>query len=263
MTRSIFIAVPCYAAPETQFIASLRRLERTLAKLGMRYAVVELTGESLISRARNRLIAIFEASDFTDFLFLDSDLVFEPADVLRLVQSEHGLCAAPYPAKAPGGRLIGNPVGVQGASGGPLQRVVKDGFVLAQDLPTGFMLIRRATLERIAKETPEVDDDMPGSSLRSYRVYFDTAIDGRQYLSEDWFFTRLARACGVEAWLDTRAKLGHVGRFMFTAPSFEEAWGAADHKVQPAPVWPTKIDMTPDAPVRDWSRVRGAMKEPA
>lgn len=224
MTRSLFIAVPVYQNPEPLFVASLRKLERTLTKLGMRHAIVDLTGESLISRARNRLVAMFEASDFTDFLFLDSDIVFEPSDVLRLVQSEHGLCAAPYPAKAPGGRLIGNPVGVQGAKDGPLQRVVRDGFVLAQDLPTGFMLIRRAALERIAKEVPDVDDDMPGSSIRSYRVYFDTAIDGRQYLSEDWFFTRLARACGVEAWLDCRAKLGHVGRMVYTAPSLEEAW---------------------------------------
>jgi hypothetical protein len=103
--------------------------------------------------------------------------------------------------------------------------VVRDGFALAQDLPTGFMLIRRAALDKIRPEVPDVDDDMPGPTYgQPYHVYFSDGIDGRQMLSEDWFFSRLARKCGVEAWIDCRAELKHIGRHTYEAKSLEKQW---------------------------------------
>jgi hypothetical protein len=218
VARSLFIAIPVYGGADPSFAASLRKLERTLDKVGLRHIVVELPGESLITRARNRLVAMFLKSGCTDMLFLDSDIIFESSDVLRLVHSGHAFCAAPYPAKAPGGRLIGNPLVVDG------QAKMVDGWVSAQDLPTGFMLIARSVFEEMLKAAPvpEVDDDLPGSDMGSYYTFFDTGADERQYLSEDWWFSRAARACGVDAWLDARAKLKHVGRYAYEAPSLEE-----------------------------------------
>ncbi len=218
MTVALFIAIPVYSNPEPAFVASLRRLERALAKCGLRYVISEMQGESLITRARNRLVAAFRASECTHLLFLDSDLIFEPSDVLRLVHAGHDLCAAPYPAKGEGGKMIGNPVMIEGG-----HHVIREGFALAQDLPTGFMLIARSVFDRMARVVPEVDDDIPGSKL-AYHVFFDCGIDGRQYLSEDWWFTRVARKCGIEAWIDVKAKLKHVGRKVYEAQSFEEQW---------------------------------------
>jgi hypothetical protein len=222
MKRSLFVAVPCYARPEPLFDASMAKLDRTLGRVGIRHIEggVRMFGESLITRARNRLVAKFLKTDFTDFLFIDSDIGFEAADVLRLIHSEHDLCAAPYPAKLAGGRLIGNPLVKDGNA------ELVDGFVRAQDLPTGFMLVRRGVFEKLAPSVPEVDDDMPGSEITSYRVFFDVGVDERQYLSEDWWFTRLARLHGYEAWLDAHAKLRHVGTHAFEAESLAEVLGA-------------------------------------
>lgn len=220
---SLYIAVPCYGAAKAAFEGSMRKLDRSLAKVGIRHIPggARLYGESLITRARNRMVSAFLRSDFEWFMFIDSDIVFESSDVLRLLHSGHDLCGAPYPAKAAGGRLIGNPRVV----GGEAEFV--DGWLRAQDLPTGFMLVHRRVFEALAPHVAEVDDDVPGSERASYRVFFDVGTDERQYLSEDWWFTRLATKAGFEPWLDARAKLGHVGDFEFRAPSFEEAIAGA------------------------------------
>jgi hypothetical protein len=216
--RSLFIAVPVYKSKYRAFEASVAALLRTLEKLGIPHTSppVELWGDSLITRARNHLVRSFLATDFSDMLFLDADLEFRASDVVRLFLSGHHFCGAPYPAKAGGGHLIGVPLVVDGKC------EVADGFCKAQDMPTGFMLIAREVFEAVAQRTDEVDDDMIGGTGKPYRIFFDTGVHERQYLSEDWLFTRFARECGYDAWLDTRAKLRHWGDHGFEAPSLAE-----------------------------------------
>lgn len=218
-TKSLLIASPVYDTPQIAFVQSVERIKRSLDKIGMSYGYYELCYESLIPRARNKIVDFFlKKSSATHLLQIDSDIGFEPADVLRLLQSNLDFCAAPYPAKHLGGRLIGNPFSVSG------ERVVRNGFCLAADLPTGFMMTSRGVFERLIAggKVPEVDCDIPGGGRSPYHVFFDCGVDGRQYLSEDWWFSRLCLAHGVNGWLDMKAKLRHVGRHAFEAPSLEE-----------------------------------------
>lgn len=213
MTRSLFVAVPVYTAKVHAFERSMREFERTCQRTGIPLTVQEIIGDSLIMRARNRLVAQFMKSGADDFMFIDSDIEFRSTDALRLILSGHKLCASPYPAKEPGGRLIGVPM--PGAE-------VRDGWVPAQDMPTGFMLVAREVFVALAQHTEEVDDDINGGGIGPYRIYFDTAVHNRQYLSEDWAFSRFARQHGFEPMLDTRSSLRHWGMFGFSAPSLEE-----------------------------------------
>lgn len=194
----------------------MNKLTGALNQVGQKFIVHELWGDSLITRARNRLVARFMRSDCTDLLFIDSDIEFRASDVLRLLLSGHKFCGAPYPAKAKGGRLIGTPLTVDGVA------QFRDGWCQAQDLPTGFMLVSREVFEAVAPHTCEVDDDSPDDDLGKYHVFFDTAVHNRQYLSEDWAFTRFAREHGFDPMLDVTAKLKHWGDYGYEAPSYEE-----------------------------------------
>jgi hypothetical protein len=213
VTRSLFLAIPVYQAKVHAFERSMREIERTCQRIGIPLTVQEIIGDSLIMRARNRLVAQFMKSGCDDFLFIDSDIEFRPTDVLRLRESGYKLCAAPYPAKEPGGRLIGVPL--QGGE-------IRDGWCPAQDMPTGFMLVAREVFEALAQHTEEVDDDIAGGGVGKYRIYFDTAVHNRQYLSEDWAFSRFARQHGFEPMLDMRSTLKHWGLYGFSAPTLEE-----------------------------------------
>jgi len=56
--------------------------------------------ESLVSRARNAAVAHFlEDKENTHILFIDSDIIFEPEDVFKLLQSNKEVVAGIYPKK--------------------------------------------------------------------------------------------------------------------------------------------------------------------
>jgi len=246
MTSSLFIAVPVYSGKVRAFESSMERLKKSLTRCGIQHSVVELWGESLITRARNKLVNTFrKKSDFTHFMFIDSDIEFSPADVLRLLHSGHDFCAAPYPAKAIGTQLIGNPQVKDGCV------KVVNGWAEGQDLPTGFMIISRTIFDKLAPFVPEVDDDVVGSGVGAYHNFFDCGVDGRQYLSEDWWFSRLCGLHGIQPWLDTKAKLKHWGMYGYSCPSLEEQWEAAKKK-QVKVVEKVEIKYTPQILYSPW-----------
>lgn len=54
---------------------------------------------------------------------------------------------------------------------------------------------------------------------KGYYPFFqdkEMLIDGQwEHISEDWFFTEIARELGFKVWVDTRVKLGHLGEYEF------------------------------------------------
>jgi hypothetical protein len=88
---------------------------------------------------------------------------------------------------------------------------------------TGFMMIKRAALERMIAAHPEtkykVAQTYPKPERPSQNLYnlFDCMIDPEtgEYLSEDFTFCRRWRELGQKLWLDTQSALVHVGSSEF------------------------------------------------
>jgi len=79
-----------------------------LAKIGAQYGMdinfFYLFNESLIQRARNYLVDSFLRSDYTHLMFIDSDIGFNPHDVISLAalaepDSGYDIVCGPYPKK--------------------------------------------------------------------------------------------------------------------------------------------------------------------
>lgn len=227
--RSLYIACPMYGALEPAFFVSCLALTHALMQAGVPHSFAPLCGESHITRGRNKLAHQFVAHrKETHFLFLDCDLAFEPATILRMLRADLDVVGAPYPLKALPPRLV--------CTVNPAERTaMKDGFVRAHDVPTGCMMVARRVFERLREIVHTCRDDVdPDEAKREiYSLYFDdgcedgTRADSR-WLSEDYWFTRMCQLAGCETWLDARARLKHVGKLAFEAPSLEEIWAAED-----------------------------------
>lgn len=244
---SVYIAIPTYGGIESAFVESCLHLQLALTRLGVPHEFVFLPGESLITRARNRLVRVFldDHKDRTHLLFLDADLVFHPATILRLLTSGHEVCAAPYARKDMTGTLIGNldAINVREVDGkvrGEVDR--KAGFVRAKHAGTGCMLIARTAFEKMIARTrpdgqpamvPYTCDLEPGRP-KTYPFFDSGPEDGRdpesRLLSEDYWFCRLWQTLGDgSVWLDENAKIRHIGKHAYVAKSFAEQWkGAAE-----------------------------------
>jgi len=206
-----------------------------------------LFNESLITRARNYCVDEFLRSDCTHLMFIDSDIGFDPNDVLTLaaIQSEnpdddeYDVICGPYPKKCVSWEKVKDAVDKGFGDENPeqLQRYIGDyvfnpvsGTNIPLDQPvevleagTGFMMIRRNTFEKFAEAYPELKykpDHVRTKHFdgtRQITAYFDALIcpDSNRYLSEDYMFCQWARKIDMKVWYCPWMNLQHMGSYVF------------------------------------------------
>jgi len=242
----LFVATPMYGGQcAGMYNKSMCDLTTMCVKYGIDMRAYYLFNESLITRARNYCVDEFLRSDATHMLFIDSDIGFNPQDVLAMLalmtpESEYDVLGAPYPKKTISWEKIKHAVNVGAADKDPsyLENFVGD-YVFnpvgdkkespigepaeVLETGTGFMMIRRKTLEKYAEAYPQHSyrpdharsESFDGS--REILMYFQADIDpeSRRYLSEDYLFCQNARKIGLKVWLCPWMKLQHVGMYIF------------------------------------------------
>jgi len=224
---NLCIGLPVYGGYHPLFIPGLLDLVR---RPPCSLHIAPMVGDSLVSRARNRIAATFLRSSCTHLLFLDTDLIFSPEHVARLISHDIPFVIGLYPKKQAKLAWVCN----TRADFPPrdpdtgLQRILYGG--------TGCMLIARQVFEAIIEKNPDLayqpddgEDDMPLYDFFKVGVHHDPVVDRRRYLSEDWFFCQLAAEAGFPLYADTHVVLKHCGDAIYplagslTAPEAEVA----------------------------------------
>jgi hypothetical protein len=244
--KKIFVATPMYGGVcGGQYCKSSADLASLGAQYGMDIRFFYLFNESLITRARNYLVDEFLRSDCTHLMFIDSDIGFDPNDVIALsVIAEEGtdkhIVCGPYPKKCIAWEKIKRAVDKGFADRDPeqLERYVGDYVFnpkegtgsIPLDEPvevleggTGFMMIQRAALEKFRDAYPQYmylpdhvrTEHFDGS--REILMAFQAEVDpkSKRYLSEDYWFCQKAWDIGVKTWLCPWMKLQHMGSYVF------------------------------------------------
>jgi hypothetical protein len=235
----LVVGTPCFGGMVTQrYMQCVYTLLRWGLQNGIEISLEMLGYESLITRGRNTLLATFlDKPTATHLMFIDADMGFEPMHVGRLLDFDGDVAAGMYPLKqinwdapaierAVGGEHIGtSALRYVGAFCEGEALKVRDGFATAQYAGTGFMLIKRAAVERMIEAYPETRylsaHNQARPSPNSYAL-FDTLIHPQtgEYLSEDYAFCHRLRAIGGEVWLDTDSCLVHVGAHEFIGDAY-------------------------------------------
>jgi len=160
------------------------------------------------------------ASDCTHLLFLDTDLIFSPEHVARLISHDLPFVTGMYPKKQETLAWVCN----TRADFPPrdpetgLQRILYGG--------TGCMLIAREVFEAVIAKFPDLrydeddgEDSTPIWDFFKVGVHQDEVTGRRRYLSEDWFFCQLALDAGYELFADTNVILKHCGEAVYPLQS--------------------------------------------
>lgn len=244
---NLFIATPCYAGQTTvEFTRSLIDFAVLATKIGLRFSVNTISNESLITRARNSLLAQFVASDATHLLFIDADIGFNPLFIVRLLTRGDGINGLAYPKKHYNTATIIQAVkeepdispellmlrGLEhavnfrvNAEGNSVISVDPTGFIEMEAISNGFMLISRECIDKLTKAFPETyRNDVKGySSDLVYYNLFDTEIDhvSRRFLSEDYAFCKKWRSIGGKIFMDVHSRLVHCGYQAYPGNFFE------------------------------------------
>lgn len=223
-TTRVHICMPCYGGmlTESTFMSYIK-WANTCRQLGIEWTIETMTNESLISRARNTLVAKFlNNPDSTHIMFIDADIGWEPWHLLVMLNRDVDVIGGLYPMKSLPIKWVVN--GFEGAEEGPdgLQEVSKTG--------TGFMLVKRHVFEKLNAH-PAVkpfanDIGLPKELDKHLRTYYDTAVRENRYYSEDWTFCENWRDLGGKVWVDKRVLLRHTGSYVFDFATQEPLYRA-------------------------------------
>ena len=246
--NKLFVATPMYGGmSHGLYVKSCLDLQTVMMRYGIEVKFSFLFNESLITRARNYLVDEFLRTDFTHMLFIDSDIHFDPNDIVALMALDKDVIGGPYPKKSINWNNIAetarknpdlNPKELENLVGEYVFNVVKgtQQFQVSEPLEvmeigTGHMMIKREVFDKMAKEYPTIryKPDHVGQAhfdgSRYIHAYFDTVIDSvdsivgggsERYLSEDYMFCQMWRKMGGQIFLCPWMKTQHIGTYAFT-----------------------------------------------
>ena len=168
-TKKIFVATPMYGGQcAGMFTKACIDLATLCANYGVECRFFFIFNESLITRARNYLVDEFiRSEEFTHLMFIDSDINFNPRDVLSLAvlcDDEHPIIGGPYGKKCIAWEKIRHAVdtGIADEDPNELGKFTGD-FVFnpvqgtkemlinepveVLEIGTGFMMVKRSVFE--------------------------------------------------------------------------------------------------------------------
>ena len=245
--NKFFIATPCYGGQLNEpYFRSVIKMMTFFNGHQIPLAFGTIANESLVTRARNVLVAYFLASDYTHLMFIDADIEFQTEDILKLYAHKKDVVVGAYPKKGVAWDKIRSnltdPTNKDKelsdrdmASFGSDYAInfkfvdketktigVENGLIKLHDAGTGFMMISREAILKMIKAYPELkynnDVNINNADLKDhFYALFDTMIDpvDRRYLSEDYTFCRRWQEIGGDVWLDPSISLNHYGHFCF------------------------------------------------
>ena len=245
--NGLFVATPMYGGMcAGMFAKSCADLSALCTQYGIPLQFYFLFNESLITRARNYCCDEFMRGKLQHLMFIDSDIGFNPQDVIALMAlqaqnpEKYDIIGGPYPKKCISwekiksavdkgmadkdpsvldkyvGDYVFNPKGGQ-------QQIRIDEPVEVLEIGTGFMMVTKQAMQKFADNYQQYlykpdhvrTEHFDGS--RKIMQYFQAEIDPKseRYLSEDYWFCQKAQAIELKTWFCPWMKLQHVGTYIF------------------------------------------------
>lgn len=206
MPLNLVALVPVATVLEPECEASLQKLRARGIKVRI------FRGASAIDQARSMMASDALRDGFTELLWVDADIAFEPADVDLLLAHERPFVCGIYPKKGakslachvlPGTREL-----VFGEDGGLTEILYAAG---------GFALVRSSVYDGVREQLalPTCNAQFGSAFVPYYLPLLKETPGGAWYLAEDFAFSERARQAGFAVHADTRIRLRHIGRYAY------------------------------------------------
>jgi hypothetical protein len=247
---SIAILTPCYNGTCCiTYLTSIIETIQEFSNIGITIKLFFCKNDSLITRARNNLIArAITDTTITHIMFIDSDIKWFPYDIYKLILSDKDVIGGAYPLKKYNFERLNeenvistwkdkkNKSNLKTIDDGLLVRskllnyninhiasevTINNNVIQVKHAATGFLLIKRNVLINMAKAYPssKYTDDigfLTEEENKNAYALFDCAVVDDHYYSEDWLFCHRWTKMNGKIYIDISIMLGHTGTEEFT-----------------------------------------------
>ena len=204
----IHVLVPCLGLTTPENTLCLMRAREDLVRRGHDVHVDYHLDDAMISRARNAMTQGFLRANADVLVMIDSDIVFEPDAIAKLLAHDKLAIGANCRHKSSTKRWASQAE----SDDEPLTK--------ARYLGTGFMLVRKEALAAViahkaANPTFDLDWYVDQDEPQVWGFFVPIVSSARTYLSEDYAFTLRLQQAGVDVWIDNTVRPGHIGRAIY------------------------------------------------
>ncbi|NBV29146.1 hypothetical protein EBS02_09065 [bacterium] len=243
----LYILTPCYGSLcYVNYVKCIMSTKELLEKFNIPMGLEFCRNDSLVSRARNNLVAkAMNDTKCTHILFIDSDITWDPIDILKLMLSDKCLCGGVYPLKhyywekltkednvikkwinkkkeSQFGGVISDESAIQHNllkyNINYIDSVlnIEANMAKVKHLATGFMMFKREVIEQMSKAYPNtkyIDDVgfLSGTENDYAYALFDCGVQDNHYFSEDWMFCHRWTEMGGNIYVNVGINLTHTG----------------------------------------------------
>ncbi len=217
---SIMICVPAYGqSVSAQTMESLFSLAQFFSFNQVRHQLSWYSAADIVEVRNLFLTTWYDCQpQFSHLLFVDADMGFEPHLIRDMVKFDKPLTGAFYARRQMSPSVVGAALHPDHS----LKDVVH-GFLPANYVGAGVMLIKRSMIRDMLEKMPQISDALPSvlanattMPLKRLIRAFDCILAGDRRLSEDVSFcARWREGCGGEIWANVDHKISHVGPFDF------------------------------------------------
>ena len=200
------------------YMMSLMNTMRALAEKKIEFSLYFDVGKSGVDLPRSQAASYFLNSDCTHMMFIDDDMARQAELINRLMSFDLDIVGVPYRQKT-----VERGFNMRIETGKDFERMKEEPTLFGvHDIATGLLLIKKNVFETLKDKVEWVlgqqSSDKIGMFFRHAVVDDLIANPGgeKAYMSEDFFFCRLARDNGFKIWAYIDAETAHVGTISFT-----------------------------------------------
>ena len=241
--KSLAVLTPMYGGVcMNNYHDSIITLKEGLLRFGIPHSFLSVYNESLITRARNRLVdSYLKQHEHTHSVMIDADIGFDPRDLLAMLEMDKDIIGAPCSKKvirwdkvqaavARAAKPLSNEAMAQLGSECVFNFVPFEGQreinlgepQEVESCGTGLLMVKRTVYEKMMEVFPERWYEPRGDSAAiggPVHNFFraDVNPDTHDYDSEDYWFCKEARKVGFKVWVWPCARTSHMGTYTFHA----------------------------------------------
>jgi len=231
ITKGICIAIPAMDGKvEMELMDSMIMLYLKCKIKGIPIVHINVSGASLITKCRSDLANEFMYNmPFTNFLFIDSDIIFDADSIIKMYEADKDIIAGAYVKKYIDwnklNKVFQDPInkdatikelmskcGDYNITGEIKSSKKSDPIMEADGAATGMLMIKRKVFTKLQDF---MDDEYYTENKRKNWAYFETIVHKGEHISEDYSFCKRAKFAGFKINILTDCNTAHIGRIKY------------------------------------------------
>ena len=242
----LFVATPVHNNVTIHYLQSVIKLQSLCQQHKIDF-YLQTMKSSLVTQGRNLCVADFMNTDCTHLLFIDSDILFNPLSIMKMLEKNVELLSIPYPMKIiqwdklfAKHKDIPTMSELEASTGGNMFPVrIKDEendievvneMIELSFTPTGCLMMKRSVIDKMIQHYGHMkinqETVVAGEKKLKPNLYnfFDTYYDEekKRYYGEDFAFSRLWSKIGGKCYALVTEYITHIGDYQFTGRLIDE-----------------------------------------